>query len=157
MKAPTLLGKISLPIMLGAWAALYHFAPTASAGEKKLTADQVADVLLVGGQTRTPLVQRMVTEIFGREPNRQVNPDEVVALGAGIQAGILRGDVKEIVLLDVTPLSLGVEAGLQRPPETYRRIREFAVRALIEDTHFKLDRVRRTAELTPAGEKNALT
>ncbi|MEN6632515.1 MAG: molecular chaperone DnaK [Candidatus Polarisedimenticolia bacterium] len=69
----------------------------------------VADVLLVGGQTRTPLVQRMVREIFGREPNRQVNPDEVVALGAAIQAGILRGDVKEIVLLDVTPLSLGVE------------------------------------------------
>ncbi len=74
-----------------------------------ITADQVADVLLVGGQTRTPLVQQVVTGIFGREPNRQVNPDEVVALGAAIQAGILRGDVKEIVLLDVTPLSLGVE------------------------------------------------
>ncbi len=74
-----------------------------------ITTDQVADVLLVGGQTRTPLVQRTVAEIFGREPNRQVNPDEVVALGAAIQAGILRGDVKEIVLLDVTPLSLGVE------------------------------------------------
>ena len=78
----------------------------ASAG---LTRDQVEDVLLVGGQTRTPLVQETVRGIFGREPNRQVNPDEVVALGAAIQAGVLRGDVKEIVLLDVTPLSLGVE------------------------------------------------
>ncbi len=74
-----------------------------------LSRDQIEDVLLVGGQTRTPLVQETVKEIFGREPNRQVNPDEVVALGAAIQAGVLRGDVKEIVLLDVTPLSLGVE------------------------------------------------
>ncbi|MFN7965230.1 MAG: molecular chaperone DnaK [Acidobacteriota bacterium] len=74
-----------------------------------LTPDRIADVLLVGGQTRTPKVQQMVEQIFGREPNRGVNPDEVVAVGAAIQAGILRGDVKEIVLLDVTPLSLGVE------------------------------------------------
>jgi molecular chaperone DnaK len=74
-----------------------------------LTREQIEDVLLVGGQTRTPLVQDTVRGIFGREPNRQVNPDEVVALGAAIQAGVLRGDVKEIVLLDVTPLSLGVE------------------------------------------------
>ncbi len=74
-----------------------------------LNASGIADVLLVGGQTRTPLVQQVVRDIFAREPNRQVNPDEVVALGAAIQAGILRGDVKEIVLLDVTPLSLGVE------------------------------------------------
>lgn len=71
--------------------------------------EKIQEVLLVGGQTRTPLVQRVVTEIFNREPNRRVNPDEVVALGAAIQAGVLRGDVKEIVLLDVTPLSLGVE------------------------------------------------
>lgn len=69
----------------------------------------ISDVLLVGGQTRMPLVQRHVQEMFGREPNREVNPDEVVAKGAAIQAGILCGDVKEIVLLDVTPLSLGVE------------------------------------------------
>ena len=74
-----------------------------------LAREQIEDVLLVGGQTRTPLVQETVRQIFGREPNRQVNPDEVVALGAAIQAGVLRGDVKEIVLLDVTPLSLGVE------------------------------------------------
>ncbi len=74
-----------------------------------LDASQISDVLLVGGQTRTQLVQQRVREIFGREPNRRVNPDEVVALGAAIQAGILCGDVKEIVLLDVTPLSLGVE------------------------------------------------
>ncbi|RMF71947.1 MAG: molecular chaperone DnaK [Acidobacteria bacterium] len=74
-----------------------------------IDASQIDDVLLVGGQTRTQLVQQRVQEIFGREPNRKVNPDEVVALGAAIQAGILCGDVKEIVLLDVTPLSLGVE------------------------------------------------
>ncbi len=74
-----------------------------------LSSADIDDVLLVGGQTRTPLVQRMVEKIFGREANRGVNPDEVVAKGAAIQAGILRGDVKEIVLLDVTPLSLGVE------------------------------------------------
>lgn len=74
-----------------------------------ITPDRIAEVLLVGGQTRTPLVQEMVRQIFAKEPNRTVNPDEVVAVGAAIQAGILRGDVKEIVLLDVTPLSLGVE------------------------------------------------
>ncbi|RMG45265.1 MAG: molecular chaperone DnaK [Acidobacteria bacterium] len=74
-----------------------------------LSPSDIDDVLLVGGQTRTPLVQRMVQQIFGREANKDVNPDEVVALGAAIQAGILCGDVKEIVLLDVTPLSLGVE------------------------------------------------
>ena len=71
--------------------------------------EQISDVLMVGGQTRTPLVQRCAQSIFECEPNRDVNPDEVVALGAGIQAGILCGDVKEMVLLDVTPLSLGVE------------------------------------------------
>ncbi len=74
-----------------------------------LRADQVDEVLLVGGQTRTPLVQRRVEQIFGKPANREINPDEVVAVGAAIQGGILRGDVKDIVLLDVTPLSLGVE------------------------------------------------
>ncbi len=74
-----------------------------------LSAAEIDDVLLVGGQTRTPLVQQIVEQIFSREPNRGVNPDEVVGKGAAIQAGILCGDVKEIVLLDVTPLSLGVE------------------------------------------------
>jgi molecular chaperone DnaK len=74
-----------------------------------LRADQVDEVLLVGGQTRTPLVMRTVEKIFGRKPNREINPDEVVAMGAAAQAGILRGDIKDIVLLDVTPLSLGIE------------------------------------------------
>jgi molecular chaperone DnaK len=74
-----------------------------------LRPDQVDEVLLVGGQTRTPLVIKRVQAIFGRAPNRDINPDEVVAMGAAIQGGILRGDVKGIVLLDVTPLSLGVE------------------------------------------------
>jgi molecular chaperone DnaK len=71
--------------------------------------DEIDEVLLVGGQTRTPLVLRTVERIFGRAPNREINPDEVVAVGAAIQAGILRGEIKDLVLLDVTPLSLGVE------------------------------------------------
>ncbi len=74
-----------------------------------LRADQIDEVLLVGGQTRTPLVVQTVERIFGRRPNREINPDEVVAMGAAIQGGILRGDIKDLVLLDVTPLSLGVE------------------------------------------------
>jgi molecular chaperone DnaK len=74
-----------------------------------LRPDQIDEVLLVGGQTRTPLVQSVVERIFGRSPNREINPDEVVAMGAAIQGGILRGDVKDVVLLDVTPLSLGIE------------------------------------------------
>ena len=74
-----------------------------------LRADQIDEVLLVGGQTRTPMVAQAVERIFGRKPNREINPDEVVAMGAAIQGGILRGDIKDLVLLDVTPLSLGVE------------------------------------------------
>ncbi|MDO8490464.1 MAG: molecular chaperone DnaK, partial [Dehalococcoidia bacterium] len=71
--------------------------------------DKINEVILVGGQTRTPLVQQKVKEFFGREPNRTVNPDEAVALGAAIQAGVLKGEVKDILLLDVTPLTLGIE------------------------------------------------
>jgi len=74
-----------------------------------LRPDQIDEVLLVGGQTRTPLVHQAVEQIFGREANRRINPDEVVAMGAAIQGGILRGDIKDLVLLDVTPLSLGIE------------------------------------------------
>lgn len=69
----------------------------------------IEEVVLVGGSTRIPLVQQKVKEFFGKEPNRSVNPDEVVAVGAAIQAGILAGDVKDVLLLDVTPLSLGIE------------------------------------------------
>jgi len=69
----------------------------------------IDDVLLVGGMTRMPAVQKAVTEFFSREPNRKINPDEVVAVGAGIQGGVLAGEVKDVLLLDVTPLSLGVE------------------------------------------------
>jgi molecular chaperone DnaK len=69
----------------------------------------IDDVLLVGGQTRMPLVQKKVIEIFGKEPHKGVNPDEVVAVGAAIQAGVLSGDVKDVLLLDVTPLTLGIE------------------------------------------------
>jgi molecular chaperone DnaK len=71
--------------------------------------DQITEVVLVGGMTRMPAVQAKVKEIFGREPHKGVNPDEVVALGAAIQGGVLAGDVKDVVLLDVTPLSLGIE------------------------------------------------
>jgi len=78
--------------------------------DAKLTPDEIDEVLLVGGSTRIPKVREIVKEIFGKEPNKSVNPDEVVAVGAAIQGGILAGDVEEeMVLLDVTPLSLGVE------------------------------------------------
>jgi molecular chaperone DnaK len=74
-----------------------------------VTAKQIDEVVLVGGQTRMPRVIEAVKEVFGKEPNRNINPDEVVAVGAAIQGGILRGDIKDMVLLDVTPLSLGIE------------------------------------------------
>ena len=74
-----------------------------------LTKGQIQHVILVGGSTRMPAVQELVQSFTGKEPNRTVNPDEVVAVGAAVQAGVLRGDVKDILLLDVTPLSLGIE------------------------------------------------
>jgi chaperone protein DnaK len=74
-----------------------------------LRASEIDEVLLVGGSTRIPKVQEMVKEFFGKEPNKSVNPDEVVAIGAAIQGGVLAGDVKDVLLLDVTPLSLGIE------------------------------------------------
>ncbi|MDV7339831.1 molecular chaperone DnaK [Terasakiella sp. A23] len=74
-----------------------------------LKASEIDDVILVGGMTRMPKVVEKVKEIFGREPNKGVNPDEVVAMGAAIQGGVLKGDVKDVLLLDVTPLSLGIE------------------------------------------------
>jgi len=74
-----------------------------------LSPDQVDEVVLVGGQTRMPKVVEAVQKAFGKEPNRNINPDEVVAIGAAVQGGILRGDIKDMILLDVTPLSLGIE------------------------------------------------
>ena len=74
-----------------------------------LSASEIDEVVLVGGMTRMPLVQKKVGEFFGKEPNRSMNPDEVVAMGASIQGGVLAGDVKDVLLLDVTPLSLGIE------------------------------------------------
>ncbi len=74
-----------------------------------LSASDINDVILVGGMTRMPKVQEKVAKIFGKEPNKGVNPDEVVAVGAGIQGGVLKGEVKDVLLLDVTPLSLGIE------------------------------------------------
>jgi molecular chaperone DnaK len=74
-----------------------------------LSASEVGEVILVGGMTRMPAVQQRVKEIFGKEPSKSVNPDEAVAIGAAVQAGVLQGDVKDVLLLDVTPLSLGIE------------------------------------------------
>ncbi len=77
--------------------------------DAKMNPSDIDEVILVGGQTRTPKVQETVKNLFGKEPNKSVNPDEVVAVGAAIQGGVLSGEVKEMVLLDVTPLSLGIE------------------------------------------------
>jgi molecular chaperone DnaK len=74
-----------------------------------VTVGDIAEVILVGGQTRMPLVQKYVKDLFGKEPRKDVNPDEAVAVGAAIQAGVLAGEVKDVLLLDVTPLSLGIE------------------------------------------------
>ena len=77
--------------------------------DAELSASEIDQVILVGGSTRIPKIQESVQELFGREPHRGVNPDEVVAMGAAIQAGVLAGDVEDVLLLDVTPLSLGIE------------------------------------------------
>ena len=74
-----------------------------------LSSNDIDEVILVGGSTRIPKIQEIVKKTFGKEPNKSVNPDEVVALGAAIQGGVLSGDVDDILLLDVTPLSLGIE------------------------------------------------
>ncbi|RKS85829.1 molecular chaperone DnaK [Orbus hercynius] len=74
-----------------------------------LSVSEIQDVILVGGQTRMPMVQKVVAEFFGKEPRKDVNPDEAVAVGAAVQGGVLGGDVKDVLLLDVTPLSLGIE------------------------------------------------
>ena len=86
------------------------FGPVKQAiADAKLTPNEIAEVVMVGGMTRMPLVLKLVEEHFGKKPNVSVNPDEVVAIGAAVQAGVLQGDVKDILLLDVTPLSLGLE------------------------------------------------
>src|SRR5208283_4736395 len=77
--------------------------------DAKKSPKEIDEVVLVGGSTRVPLVQETVKKFYGKDPHRGVNPDEVVAIGAAVQAGVLSGDVKDLVLLDVTPLSLGVE------------------------------------------------
>lgn len=77
--------------------------------ESKLSINDINEVILVGGQTRMPLIQKRIKELFNKEPNKNINPDEVVAIGASIQAGILQGEVRDVLLLDVTPLSLGIE------------------------------------------------
>jgi molecular chaperone DnaK len=77
--------------------------------DAKVNPSDIDEVILVGGQTRMPAVQEAVRKFFGKEPHKGVNPDEVVALGAAIQAGVLGGEVKDVLLLDVTPLTLGIE------------------------------------------------
>src|SRR5258708_30095058 len=74
-----------------------------------VTPDKIDEVVLVGGSTRIPRIQTIVKELFNKEPNKSVNPDEVVAVGAAVQGGVLGGEVKDVLLLDVTPLSLGIE------------------------------------------------
>ena len=74
-----------------------------------ITASEIDEIVMVGGMTRMPKVLSEVKNFFGKDPNKSVNPDEVVAMGAAIQAGVLQGDVKDVLLLDVTPLSLGIE------------------------------------------------
>ena len=78
-------------------------------GEIKLKPEEIEEIVLVGGQTRMPKMQEEIKKVFGKEPCKEINPDEVVAVGAAVQAGILQGDVKDVLLLDVTPLSLGIE------------------------------------------------
>ena len=86
------------------------FEPVRKAlADASMTTKNIEEIVLVGGMTRMPLVQKKVTEFFGKKPNISVNPDEVVALGAAVQAGVLQGDVKDVLLLDVTPLTLGIE------------------------------------------------
>src|SRR5690606_13216504 len=77
--------------------------------DAKKSPSDIDEVVLVGGSTRIPLVQETVTKFFGKEPHKGVNPDEVVGIGAAVQGGVLSGEVNDVVLLDVTPLSLGVE------------------------------------------------
>jgi len=77
--------------------------------DAKMSISEIDEVVLVGGQTRMPLIQDEVKNLFGKEPNKSINPDEVVAIGAAAEAGILQGEVKDVLLLDVTPLSLGIE------------------------------------------------
>ncbi|SVE37100.1 uncharacterized protein METZ01_LOCUS489954, partial [marine metagenome] len=77
--------------------------------DASLDASKIDEVVLVGGSTRVPKVQEIVKEVFGKDPHKGVNPDEVVAIGAAVQAGVLSGEVKDLLLLDVTPLSLGIE------------------------------------------------
>ena len=98
------------PRKAGAAADRPHLDPCKKAlKDAGLKAEDVADVVLVGGMTRMPRVREVVKDFFGREPHTGVNPDEVVAMGAAVQAGVLQGDVKDVLLLDVTPLSLGIE------------------------------------------------
>src|SRR6187401_2047508 len=77
--------------------------------DAKISPSQIDEVVLVGGSTRIPKVQELVKKMFGKEPHKGVNPDEVVAIGAAIQGGVLAGEVSDVLLLDVTPLSLGIE------------------------------------------------
>ena len=77
--------------------------------DANLSKEKIDDILLVGGQTRMPLVQKKVQDFFGKEPRKDLNPDEAVAIGASIQGSVLSGDTKDVLLLDVTPLTLGIE------------------------------------------------
>ena len=95
--------------------------------DANLSTKDIDEVILVGGMTRMPRVQQKVKEIFGREPHRGVNPDEVVAVGAAIQGGVLAGEVKDVLLLDVTPLSLGIANIGRRDDKAYREKHDYSL------------------------------
>ena len=94
-----------------------------------LSPSEVQDVILVGGQTRMPMVQQAVADFFGKEARKDVNPDEAVAMGASIQGAVLAGDVKDVLLLDVTPLTLGIETMGVLRHRSLRRTPQFRPRS----------------------------
>ena len=92
------------------------------------SAAEINEVVLVGGMTRMPKIIETVKNFFGKEPNKSVNPDEVVAMGAAIQGGVLQGDVKDVLLLDVTPLSLGIETPAAYQRNSLKKIPQFQLK-----------------------------